>query len=144
MLDKKIKYTDFLGNEREETFHFHISDAKLAEWELSRSGGLTAYITKIAETQDVPKLIELYKELIAMSIGEISPDGRRFMQSEEITKNFTETNAYEVLFMELATSDKAGADFVSGLVSDKLKKALAENNNGVHNGISPNHPALKH
>lgn len=138
MLSEKIAYTDWKGNPREETWHFNLSDADLTEWELSKSGGLSAMIDKIKETQDVPKLIALYKEVICKTVGKLDADGRRFHQSEEITKEFMETGAYSALYMKLATEDGAGAKFVNGLISDKLRKTLAEDNSIT------SHPADEH
>lgn len=141
MLEKKIKFTDFLGNEREETWHFNLSDAELTEWELSTAGGLTKKIEQISETQDVPKLIELYKDVIMRTVGKLDADGRRFRKNDEIRQEFMETGAYSELYMELATTEGAGAAFINGLISDKLRSALEENGGA---NINPNHPALKH
>lgn len=139
MLAKKIAFTDWDGNPREETWYFNLSDAELTEWELSEAGGLSAKIEAISETQDVPALIALYKEVILKTVGKKDADGRRFRKSEEITREFTETGAYTELYMELATKEGAGAAFINGLISDKLRAAVEENG-GLNN--APNHPAL--
>ena len=142
MLTKTITYTDFNDVERTETFYFNLSEAELTAWELSVSGTLTEHINRIKETIDVPQLMELYKELIDRSYGIKDADGRRFRKSPEILQDFKDTNAYSELFMELATDQKAGGEFISGIVSNKLKTLMEQ---GVNNGqIDPNHPALKH
>lgn len=141
MLTKKIKFDDWDGNPREETWYFALSDAEITEWELSESGGLSAMIDKIKETQDVPALIALYKEVILKTVGKKDADGRRFRKSDEIRQEFQETGAYSALYMELATDAEAGAAFINGLISDKLRAAVAENG-GLP--TDPNHPALKH
>ena len=142
MLTKTIKYTDFNDVERTETFYFNLSEAELTAWELSVNGTLTEHIKRIEETIDVPQLMELYKELIDRSYGIKDADGRRFRKSPEILQDFKDTNAYSELFMELATDQKAGGEFISGIVSNKLKALMDQ---GVANGqIDPNHPALKH
>ena len=138
MFAKKIKFTDWNGVEREEEWCFHLSDAEIAEWELSESGGLSARIEKIQETKDMPQLIALYKEVILKSVGKKDADGRRFRKSDEIRQEFQETGAYSELYMELATKEGAGAAFINGLISDKLRAAMKE-----QGGIDPNHPALK-
>jgi hypothetical protein len=141
MLSKKIKYTDFNDTEREETFYFNLSEAELTDWELSVQGTLTEHIKRINETVDIPQLISLYKELIDRSYGIKDADGRRFRKSPEILQDLKDTNAYSELYMELATNDKAGAEFISGIVSNKLRALMEQ---GVANGtIDPNHPALK-
>ena len=142
MLTKTITYTDFDDQERKETFYFNLSEAELMDWELSVKGTLTDHMKRINETIDVPELIKLYKELIDRSYGVKDADGRRFRKSPEILQDFKDTNAYSELYMELATNDKAGAEFISGIVSNKLKALMDQ---GVKDGtIDPNHPALKH
>lgn len=140
MLTKEIAFTDWLGNPRKETWYFNLSDAELTEWELSEAGGLTEKIKRISETQDIPKLIELYKDVIKKTVGKLDADGRRFRKSEEIWQEFQETAAYAELYMELATKEGAGAAFINGLISDKLRAAVEENG-GLP--TDPNHPALK-
>ena len=39
------------------------------------------------------------------------------MKSEEISRSFMESPAYEVLFEELVTNDKAAADFVNAVMN---------------------------
>lgn len=142
MITKTITYTDFNDVERTEDFYFNLSEAELTAWEFSISGTLTEHIKRIESTIDVPQLMELYKELIDRSYGIKDADGRRFRKSPEILQDFKDTNAYSELFMELATDQKAGGEFISGIVSNKLKALMDQ---GVKNGqIDPNHPALKH
>lgn len=131
MLKKRIKYTDYDGNEREEDFYFNLSKAELVELELTTEGGLEQMIQKITDTRDMPKLIELFKRLILMSYGEKSENGKRFIKSKELSDAFAQTEAYSELFMELATDDKAASEFVNGIVP----QGLAEDER-------LNHPAL--
>lgn len=141
MLTKKITYTDFNNEERTETFYFNLSEAELMDWEFSVSGTLTEHINRISETIDIPKLIVLYKELIDRSYGVKDADGRRFRKSAEILQDFKDTNAYSELYMELATNQESGAEFISGIISDKLRAVMEK---GVPNGEeSPTPPALK-
>jgi hypothetical protein len=120
MLKKLIKYTDFDGNEREETFYFNLTQAEVTELELSTEGGLSAKIQKIIEAKDNATIIELFKDIIRRSYGEKSPDGKRFMKSDEIRDAFMETQAYSDLFMELATNPDAAAAFVNGIIPANL------------------------
>lgn len=141
MITKTITYTDFLDEERTETFRFNLSEAELMKWELSKEGTLTEHIKRIQETVDVPKLIDLYSELIDRSYGIMDPTGRKFVKTKEALEDFKATTAYSDLFMELATNQDKGAEFIAGVVSNKLKKLMDE---GVKNGtIDQNHPALE-
>ena len=116
MLKKTIEYVDYDGNKRKEDFWFNLSKAEIMEMELLQDGGLEKLIKKIISTQNTPKLVELFKALILKSYGEKSDDGRRFIKSPELTKEFTETEAYSQLFMELATDADAAANFVNGII----------------------------
>ena len=116
MYKKLIKYVDYDGNEREEDFYFNINKAELAEMELSTSGGLEKMITRIINEKDNKEIVKLFKQLILMSYGKKSDDGRRFIKSPELSKEFTETEAFSELFMELAGDADAAAAFVNGIV----------------------------
>ena len=115
MLKKSIKYTDYNGVERSEDFYFNLSKAELMEMEMSTAGGLAEMITKIVAAQDQPAIIKLFKELILKSYGEISPDGKRFIKTPEISKAFEETPAYSKLFMELVADTDKAIDFFNGI-----------------------------
>jgi hypothetical protein len=139
MLTKNIKYTDFDGVEREEPFRFNLTEAELAEMELSTDGGLEKTIKSIVAAKDTPKIVKIFKELILKAYGEKSVDGKRFMKKDEngrpLADKFAETEAYSVLFMELATDADAAAAFINGIIPTKLSEQ-------VKNAQNANHPAL--
>lgn len=116
MLKKTITYKDYNDVERTEDFYFNLSKAEAMEMELSITGGLTEMIRKIVAAQDTPTIIATFKQIILKAYGEKSPDGRRFIKSEELSKAFSETEAYSILYMELATDANAAAEFVNGIV----------------------------
>lgn len=122
MIKRTITYKDFNGTTRTETFCFHLSQAETIEFECSESGGITKLIEKIIATQDNVKLIDIFKDLVRRSYGEISPDGRRFCKTDDngrpLFTQFEETEAYSILFMELATDDKKAAEFIKGIIPE--------------------------
>ena len=123
MLKKTITYTDYNDNERTEDFYFNFSKAELTEMELSTVGGLTELIEKIVNTQDGPKLVKIFKDLVLNAYGEKSADGKRFVKTEEIRNAFAQTEAYSELFMELATDANAASAFINGIMPKGLDKA---------------------
>ena len=126
MLKETIKYTDYNGVERTEDFWFHLSKAELMEWEMGTTGGLTEMIKRIVDAQDAPAIIKIFKELVLKAYGQKSPDGKRFIKSEELATEFSQTEAYSQLFMELATDADKAAAFVNGIMpSDMVEKAAA-------------------
>lgn len=122
MLKKTITYTDYNGTERTEDFYFNLSKAEIMEMEMSTTGGLAEMIQKIVAAQDAPAIIKVFKDLILKAYGEKSPDGKRFIKSEEIRNAFAQTEAYSQLFMELATDSDAAAKFVNGIVPNEVAK----------------------
>lgn len=116
MFKKTITYTDYNGEERTEDFYFDLNEAEITEMELSEDGGLSNMINKIVGAKDMPSLIKLFKGLILKSYGVKSADGRRFIKSDDLSTEFTQTRAYSKLFMELATDEAKAAEFINSIV----------------------------
>ena len=116
MLKKTFTYTDYNGVERTEDHYFNLSKAELMEMELSTTGGLAEMINKIVAAQDAPQIVKLFKDLVLKAYGQKSADGRRFIKSKELADEFSQTEAYSQLFMELATDADAASKFVNGIV----------------------------
>ena len=116
MLKKTITHTDYNGVERKEDFYFNLTKAEIMEMEMSISGGLTEMINRIVAAQDAPAIVKIFKELVLKAYGIKSPDGKRFIKSEELATEFAQTEAYSQLFMELATDADAASAFVNGIV----------------------------
>ena len=127
MLKKRITYTDYNGEERTEDFHFNLSKAEIMEMEMGVTGGLTELIKKVMATKDVPSVMKIFKDLILRAYGEKSADGKRFMKSEELSREFSQTEAYSILFMELATNADEAAKFVNGIIPADLAKQMPAN-----------------
>lgn len=129
MLKKTITYTDYNGSERTEDFYFNLSKAEVMEMEMSTSGGLAGMIQRIVAAQDAPAIIKIFKDLILKAYGVKSPDGKRFIKSEELSTEFSQTEAYSILFMELSTDADAASEFVTGIVpvdKDQIETAKAQ------------------
>ncbi len=126
MLKKTITYTDYDGHERTEDYYFNLTKAEVMEMEMSTSGGLAEMITRIVAAQDQPAIIKIFKDLILKAYGEKSPDGKRFIKSDELSIAFSQTEAYSQLFMELATDAEAASAFVNGIVPADMAKQAAK------------------
>ena len=116
MLKKTITYEDFNGVERKEDFYFNLSKAEIMEMQFGTVGGLDVMLKKIIDAKDVKSIMDTFKMLILKAYGIKSDDGRRFIKSEEISKEFEQTEAYSIIYMELATDDNAAAEFVNGII----------------------------
>lgn len=126
MLKKTITYTDYNGVERTEDFYFNLSKAEIMEMEMGTTGGLAEMIQKVVAAQDAPTIIKIFKDLVLKAYGEKSADGKRFIKSEEIAEAFSQTEAYSILFMELATDAEAASDFVNGIIPVDLQEQVKQ------------------
>lgn len=127
MLKKTIAYIDLNGVERKEDFYFNLSKPEILKMQGSVKGGYDVRLKGIAADLNGNNIMEFFEDLIMRSYGEKSEDGRRFMKSEEISRSFMETPAYEVLFEELVTNDKAAADFVNSIMPADVTQKVLEN-----------------
>lgn len=116
MLKKTINYVDYNGEQRSEDYMFNLSQAECMEMELSTNGGMQQLIERIVSEKDNEKIVEIFKKIILKAYGIKSPDGKYFRKSAEISKDFESTEAYSVLFMELATNSDAAAEFIRGVL----------------------------
>lgn len=123
MLAKKIKYTNFAGEEREEEFLFHMSKADILKWQYSINGGIDELFKRVINTNDQTALIQLVTDIIHRAYGEKSIDGKKFEKrrdGRDLADDFEQTAAYDVLFMELITDEKAAAEFINGIMPPEL------------------------
>lgn len=116
MLKKTMTYVDFDGNERTETFYFNLTQAEIAEMELSTKGGLAEKINRVVAAEDGETIIAMFKEIIGKAYGEKSADGKLFVKNKEVREAFMQTQAYSDLFMELATNPEAASAFINGII----------------------------
>lgn len=120
MLKKTIKYTDYNGVGRSEDFYFNLSKAEIAEMELGTTGGFSDMLQRIIDTQDMPQIVKMFKDLVLKSYGVKSADGKRFIKIDDngvpLSRAFSQTEAYSELYMELATDVDAAAKFVEGIL----------------------------
>ena len=124
MYKKTITYTDYNGHERTEEFLFNLTEAEIAEMEMSKKGGLTNTLQRLIRTEDAPEIAKIFKDLILKSYGEKSDDGRRFIKTKEKADEFSQTEAYSKLYMELAFDDKAAAEFINNIIPKSMAEQL--------------------
>ena len=136
MLVKRIKYEDYNGQTREEDFYFNLNKGEIFNMQFGTEGGLDKAIQKIIQTEDTPKIVKIFQDIILNAYGVKSDDGRRFIKSEELSTEFKQTEAYSELLMELVSDEKKAAEFINALMpkdlaeeAQKQQKLLEGNNN---------------
>lgn len=88
----------------------------MVEMEMTEEGGMVAMIQRIVDAKGNKAIMKTFKDLVLKAYGVTSADGRRFIKSDELRKEFSQTEAYNILFMKLATDSDAAAAFVNGIL----------------------------
>lgn len=120
MLKKTITYRDFDNNERTEDFYFNLTKSEIAEWELSKDGGMSKVIQRVVASPSAPELMSLFKDVILRAYGEKTDDGKHFIKSKELSTLFTQTGAYDVLFQEIMFDAKSALAFFKGIMPEDM------------------------
>lgn len=133
MLAKKITYTNFNDEEVTETFYFNLSKAELVEMQFTTEGGLKERLEAIVESKDRKQIMETFKDIIMRSYGEKSPDGKYLDKGENMSlaKRFVNTAAYDVLIMELFSSEEAAAKFFGAIIPKDLATEVDKQKNAI-------------
>lgn len=140
MYKKTITFEGVDGVERTEDFYFNINKAELTKW-LTTSGDYTLdkVLERLSKERNGKKIIEIFEDLIHMSYGKQSLDGRKFEKNEEIWLDFYQTEAYSELFMELVTDAEKAAKFVNSIIpkklADEVEKIIRENPDGIPDNL---------
>lgn len=120
MYRKTIKYTDYHGQVREETFDFNLSDSEIIELEANYDGSITEALNKLSDKLAHSELVKTMSQIVQLSYGKISQDGRQFNKNKDVWNEFYQTEAYSVFFTTLLRNDQAAARFFEGIISNEL------------------------
>lgn len=126
MYKRTIKYTDFNGVERTQDFYFYLSKTNLTKLNSRVEGGIQNKFEKMINKIDVKELVATVEELILSAYGEKSDDGTRFIQNEKLSTEFSQTPAYDDLFMSLINDPDALADFIKKILPQDLQVKIEE------------------
>jgi hypothetical protein len=124
MLVREIKYDNFDGEEETGKYYFHMTRTEWIELNAEYEGGLDGAFKRLSETKDLKGIITLLRTIILKSYGIKSDDGKRFIKNDKVREDFTQEPAYDVLFMDLATNEDAGLNFIRGLMPKDLLPEL--------------------
>lgn len=129
MIKYDIKYTDFNGESQVETAWFHLSKSELVTIQAGFQEDPQSLIRRWTKTNNQAEVIAIVKQLILGAYGVKSDDGKRFIKTDEQATEFSQTAAYDQLFMDLATNDKIAAEWIKGVLpadmQDEAEAVLA-------------------
>ncbi len=124
MLKKTITYTDYNDSQRTDEFYFNLSKPELIRMQLGEKGGLDAQLQSVIKSQDGAQIMKFFEEIISTAYGIKSPDGREFTKSEELSRAFLQSSAYEQLYEELMSDESKAADFINAIIPKDKSSAI--------------------
>lgn len=143
MLKRTIDYEDFNGDKVSEVFYFNLTKSELIELDVGYEGGIGKVFERIVEAKDQESVIREFKKFILASYGIKSDDGKRFVKNEQLRDEFTQTAAYDALFMELAVDADKGSEFIIGVLprdfQENAQKEMKAANQGELFAQAPEH-----
>jgi transcriptional regulator NrdR family protein len=125
MFKRDVTYEDFDGEQVTETFYFNLSKRELIELEVEYKEGLQDALQRIIKANDNKTLISEFQKIVLLAYGIKSDDGRRFIKTATVKEEFSQTAAYDSLFMELATDAEAASAFINGIIPKDIAQASA-------------------
>lgn len=136
MYTKTITFEDYNGVKRTETHYFNMNKAELTKW-LTTTGEATLdkVLMRLYTERNGREIINIFENLLKITYGKKSDDGRKFIKSDEIWEDFHQTEGYSELFMELISDGNAVSEFVNKTlpsdVSSDIQKAIKDNPEGI-------------
>lgn len=122
MFKKTITYIDYNGQERTEDFYFNLSKSEMIMLESTTPGGYAAMLQRIIDSKDNISLMKTFTDLIKMSYGVKSDDGKRFVKNEQVVDDFMNSAAFDQMFTEFFTDENSASDFAKGIMPQDLSR----------------------
>lgn len=126
MIKREISYEDFDGNPHVETFWFHLTKTEAFEISSEYPENVEQMIKKMVASDDRRQIVEIFKKIVLRSYGQRSEDAKRFIKTPEATLEFSQSAAFDALFIELVTNDKVMADFIVGIMPNEVQGSMRE------------------
>lgn len=123
MLKKTITYENFDGEKETKDFNFHLTKAELIEIISKYPDDFSGYVKEISSAVNKEALVELFRTIVLKSYG--IREGTAFKKSPEISEEFSHTEAYSALFMELFSDTDNLINFFNSMLNTDLQKVLA-------------------
>ena len=145
MLKKVISYTDFNGNTKSKICYFNLNRPELMEMRRSPLEEMQKIITRIRGMEDPDselstvekdeiqeKMGAILRDLVIQSYGIKSDDGESFSKRVGNRRygageDFTETMAYDALYMEMISKPKNLIEFVRMIIPEDARNSLNNN-----------------
>lgn len=127
MYETTVEYTNFFGNPSKKVLYFHLSESKMVELKEIFSDDMSEKIRQLDAEKDIMKIMHFFDLLLKASYGKPSEDGDRFIQDEELWKEFSESAAYYPFIQKINSVEGEMMRFIRGILPQDLgEKSIEE------------------
>ena len=126
MLERTFEYIGYDGQPKKDTYYFDLNEAELFEMDLSSIYGFKGQMERLLKEERTAEIVDMFKGIILGAVGEVSPDGRRFIKNDKIREDFHRSKAYSKLFVELVSSGEKFAEFLRGAIPEEIRQKMEE------------------
>lgn len=132
MLKETVTYTDYNGKEQTEDLYFNLEKHELIDLAFDLPDDIIVADEETGEIKEnhmVEKLgdkgiYKFIKDVIKKAYGVKSADGRRFIKSDELTLEFTQTPMYDSILTKLTSDNDAATKFINTVIPADAAKDL--------------------
>lgn len=127
MLKQDFTYENFDGVTETETLHFNLTKIELTENlhledEVRELDKMLTGPKRQLETGEIQRILDLVKELMRLSYGVRSEDGKRFIKSPQVWEEFTQTATYDAFLYSLFIQPEKAVEFIVGILPADLRQ----------------------
>jgi len=122
MFKKTIKFKNFMDQEVEKEFYFHLSKADLIR--MAAGGSMEARLKRIIASNNNEEIFKEFEEIIRSAVGVRSEDGETFIKDAVAQSRLMDSPAYDELMVEIVTNPTAAVEFIQNLLPEKMQKEL--------------------
>lgn len=133
MIKRTITYKDFDGKDVTEDLYFNLTQFEATELSIEMPEEISSEASNVKTNEDAiaagnrilqkmsgKEIVDFVKKLVLKSYGIKSEDGKRFIKSDKISEEFSQTIAFSDFMMELMTNDEAVTTFINGVIPSDL------------------------
>ena len=126
MFKTTVKYTDFLGNEREEVLRFNLTEIEMKDLMDEDVTFNPAFLATLQDEKNEDAMLKVIRKMVLHAYGEMSEDGRFFRKSPEIMSDFAHSAAYTEFLKKMLQSEDGNmiTDFLYGVFPANISKQL--------------------
>lgn len=125
MLKKAITYKDIDGITVTEEYHFQIDRSEASKILMIEGDDYGEQLKKLVAQREGKKIMEAFDNLLSAAVGK--REGKLFLKSDDIYKQFRFSGAYDQFFMELINSEDSGGSQLAAMFPAEAQEQILKN-----------------